>query len=156
MLFVKYFPLLSLHIQTLSSYSRPRKYTINERKGPDLRPEVCYWLILCYIKKHLYWWLPSVGQHVTKKITLEKYTQSLVLCSDNHIEWSEFFLALLNYNIWHETNLNKIERKCTLEKVNDEPFVIYLRKMSVSNPFSDIKIFLLVPGVWLPTKLQHL
>ena len=54
MLFVKYFPLLSLHIQTLSSYNRPRKYTINERKGPGLRPEVGYWLILCYIKQNIY------------------------------------------------------------------------------------------------------
>ena len=47
-LFAKYFLLLFLHIQTVSSY------TINERIGPDLRPEVCHWVILCYIKQNIY------------------------------------------------------------------------------------------------------
>ena len=36
-------------------------------------------------------------------------------------------------------------------KVNDEPFVTYLHKINVINPFSDIEIFLLVSGVWKPT-----
>ena len=91
-----------------------------------------------------------------KEDSIRKVYAITGLCNDNHIEWSEFFLALRNYNIWHETNLDKIKRKCTPGKVNDEPFVIYLRKINAINPFSDIEIFLLVSGVWLPTKLRHL
>ena len=54
MLIVIYFLLPSLHIQTLSSHNRSRKYTINERIGPELRPEVCHWLILCYVKQNIH------------------------------------------------------------------------------------------------------
>ena len=46
---------------------------------------------------------------------------------------------------------NNTKRKCTLGKVNDKSYVIYLHKTNVIDPFCDSEIFLVVPGVWLPT-----
>ena len=144
MLFAIYFLLPSLHIQTLSSHNRSRKYTINERIGPELRPEVCHWLILCYVKQKFIL-MTSLGwpTYDNEDSIQRVYTITGIM------QWQSYwvkrlFLALLNYNICHE-------RKCTLGKVNDEPFVTYLHKINVINPFSDIEIFLLVSGVWKPT-----
>ena len=57
----------------------------------------------------------------------------------------------INESIYIDKPAFVTNRKCTLGKVNDKSYVIYLHKTNVIDPFCDFEIFLVVPGVWLPT-----